>query len=289
MHELLRRAYPLVTLALLALLAALMLSAKDGPGGVPAGCLLPRVDIPANPSGKALRYPGLVVVLDPGHGTMDVNGKITGQGASAHLGSAAAERLGLKTGKGGTVEIPEERLTLDYGMRLLAELRSRGVSCYSTRSYEPGDERTWFKVDYKGHDQEANNKLRAEWAEQHKAVLFLRIHFDGSENKSDSGYSIWYNDQSIHDKDGSLKAASMAASKAIDRELAKVVKIEDLGLKRFERPIYGFKHASMPAVLLELAYLSNPDDADYVAREDSAASYAEAIAAGVEDYLKTAR
>lgn len=246
---------------------------------------MPRVDIPANPVGKALKYPGMVVVIDPGHGTMDKNSHITGQGASGTLNASQAKGLGVKLRAGGSAELPEELITLDYGMRLLAQLRSAGVEAYSVRSYEPGDERPWFKVDYSGHDQEANNKLRAQWAEKHKAVLFLRIHFDGSENKKDSGFSIWYNDQSIYDKDGSLKKASYGCSDAIRKRLAAAVELEDLGLKRFERPIYGFKYASMPAVLLELGYLSNPADTAYVAKPASADLYAAAICRGVTDYL----
>ncbi|MCC7476991.1 N-acetylmuramoyl-L-alanine amidase [bacterium] len=252
---------------------------------VPEGAAMPRVEIPANPRAKALKYPGLVVVIDPGHGTMDKDGRITGQGASGSLNASLAKGLGLKLRAGGSAELPEELITLDYGMRIMARLREAGVETYSIRSYEPGDERPWFKVDYKGHDQEANNKLRAQWAEKHKAVLFLRIHFDGSENKQDSGFSIWYNDQSIHDKDGALKKASYDCSESIRRRLASAVELKDLGLKRFERPIYGFKHASMPAVLLELGYLSNPDDTLYVSRPANADIYAEAISQGILDYF----
>lgn len=261
----------------------LLLSAAKA--DVPVGAAMPRVPVPANPTGKALKYQGLVVVLDPGHGTMDKDGKITGQGASGRLSTKNTGGLGLKAGADGKVELPEELITLDYGMRIMARLREAGVETYSIRSYEPGDERPWFKVDYKGHDQEANNKLRAQWAEKHKAVLFLRIHFDGSENKQDSGFSIWYNDQSIHDKDGALKKASYDCSESIRRRLASAVELKDLGLKRFERPIYGFKHASMPAVLLELGYLSNPDDTLYVSRPANADIYAEAISQGILDYF----
>jgi N-acetylmuramoyl-L-alanine amidase len=287
-HEL---SLPLGCLA--ALLLCLLLCSSALAADIPEGAAMPRVEIPANPvknpppGGAKTRFPGLIVVLDPGHGTMDKNGHITGQGASGDVNASRAKGLGLKLRAGGSAELPEELITLDYGMRLLAALRQRGVTCYSTRSYEPGDERPWFKVDYAGHDQEANNKLRAQWAEKKGAVLFLRIHFDGSEDPAESGFSIWYNDQSIHDKDGSLKAASYACSDAVRARLSSAVSLSDLGLKRFERPIYGFKHATMPAVLLELGFLSNSKDTDYVAQPATADSYAEAIADGVVDYLET--
>jgi N-acetylmuramoyl-L-alanine amidase len=228
---------------------------------------LPYVEpLPLNPRNGAIG----VVVLDPGHGTMDSAGKITGQGASGHVDGR---------------EVPEELLTLDYGMHLLAELRRLGVEVHSTRTYG----RPWFKVDYRGHDQEKNNRLRAEMATALDADLFLRIHFDGSTNASDSGFSIWYNDQSKADRDGSMERLSLAAATAIEQRLAAAMEIDSLGIRRFDRPIYGFVHATQPAVLLELAFLSNDSDTRYVLREETLQAVTKAAARGIVDYLSSAK
>jgi N-acetylmuramoyl-L-alanine amidase len=224
--------------------------------------LLPVItSMPANPKS---RLP--VVVIDPGHGTRDVNGNITGQGASGQFNGR---------------EVAEEGLTLDYSMWLMAELRLLGVPCYATRTYDD----PWFDVDYSGHDQQENNKRRAEFAAAHDAALFVRVHFDGSAEKSSSGFSIWYNDMSRHDKDGTIKKESMEAADAVRLRLAEVMQIPDLGLMRFERPIYGFVHASQPSILLELAFLSSETDTAYVLREDTLRSVSQATALGIRDYL----
>ena len=225
--------------------------------------ILPIVaEMPANPVRS--KYP--VVVLDPGHGTRDKDGKITGQGAS---------------GKFKGREVPEEGLTLDYGMWLQAELRRLGIPCHSTRTYD----KPWFDVDYQGHDQEANNKLRAEFATALDAALFVRIHFDGSADSASSGFSVWYNDMSRHDSDGSIERGSIAAAEAVRARLAEAMAIKDLGLLRFERPIYGFVHAEQPSILLELAFLSSASDTAYVLKEETLRDVSLATALGIRDYL----
>jgi len=229
--------------------------------------LIPRADIPANPTDPHAP----LVVLDPGHGTRDSSGRITGQGSSGRY-------------KGR--EIPEHELTLDYAMWVMADLRSHGIRCESTRTYS----HPWFNVSYRGHDQEANNKLRAEFAAEQGAALFVRIHFDGSTNKADSGYKVFYDDQSKFDTPGKggkgkLATQSLRAAKLIDAALSQASKLSDLGVKRFERPIYGFVYAQQPAVLLELGYLSNPHDCAYLLEPETVKGIAAAVAQGVADYL----
>ena len=231
----------------------------------PAGAtgVLPLVEkMPNNP--QASKYG--IVVLDPGHGTRDKNGKITGAGSA---------------GKYNGTTVPEHEITLDYGMWLMAALRKKGVIVYSTRTYG----KPWFDVDYAGHDQEANNKLRADFATSKQAALFVRIHFDGSEDSSASGFSVWYNDQSKYDQAGEIKRKSKLAAAAIEQRLKPAVSLADLGLKRFERPIYGFTYAKQASVLLELAFLSNPADTKYVMQEANLKAITEAAAQGIVDYL----
>jgi N-acetylmuramoyl-L-alanine amidase len=245
----------LLALLLLALLVLPAAAAQDGVTG-----LLPLADIPPQPAG------GPLVMLDPGHGTRDVNGKITGQGASGRY-------------KGR--EVPEERLTLDYGMHILAALRRRGIRCESTRTYK----KPWFDVKYKGHDQEENNRLRAQFATDRGAAVFVRIHFDGSTDKTKRGFSVWYNDQSKYDNDGSIARNSKRLAEDLRAALARALTIPNLGIKRFERPIYGFVHAQQDSVLLELAHLSNTEDTAYLLKPATLEVASEATAEGIADYL----
>ncbi len=225
--------------------------------------ILPISPMPDNPAESM--YP--VVVIDPGHGTRDVNLRITGHGSAAQL-------------DGRTVH--EHEVTLDYSMWIMAALRRRGVPTYSTRDYE----HPWFDVDYAGHDQEANNRMRADFAAQHGAELFVRVHFDGSSDPELRGFSTWYNDQSRVDEDGALRRSSLAAAEAIHQQLGEVMETPDLGIRRFDRPIYGFVYAVQPAVLLELAFLSSARDSEYVMREEVLREISEAVADGIVLYLE---
>jgi len=233
--------------------------------GITSG-FFPLAHLPPNPSDHILG----VVVVDPGHGTRDANGRITGQGATGHFAG--------KT-------IPEHSLTLDYAMWLLAELRSRGIVAFSTRTYDE----PWFQVNYAGHNQEANNRLRAEFAASHQADLFVRIHFDGSANPQASGFSVWYNDQSQFDTDGRIARESLKAAQLISQKLSLVMELPNLGVKSFDRPIYGFVYAKQPSILLELAFLSTPSDCAYVLREESLKSITQAVADGIEEYFQISR
>lgn len=260
-------------LAVLLIACLLLVPAAKAPAPRAITGLIPQAAIPANP--KA----GPLVVIDPGHGSRDSAGRITGQGASAHL---------RRTGRSAPLEIPEHELTLDYSMWLLRALRARGIRAVSLRTYD----KPWLETPWKGHDVERNNKLRAEQADKLGAELIVRIHFDGSENKQTSGFTVYYNDQSIYDQagkaggQGKLAGESKHAARLIEARLKAASKLTDLGVKRFNRPIYGFINAKQPAVLLELGYLSNPQDVDYLLAKGTAEAVTKAIAAGVADWLK---
>jgi N-acetylmuramoyl-L-alanine amidase len=61
--------------------------------------------------------------------------------------------------------------------------------------------------------------------------------------------------------------------------------IPDLGVKRFTRPIYGFVYAKQTAVLLELGFLTNPQDVNYLVKAGTAEIISNAIAKGIKAYF----
>ena len=250
------------------------------------------------------------LVLDPGHFNLDLDGKVTKDGAHAVVNGR---------------EVWEGELTLAVSEYLRAELGARGATVYATRwldsALPPDDPKNhkFWRIKSHGYDQELANIGRAEFANETilgkdwrkvsigsadsdggstaATGLFIRIHFDGSANKSDSGFAVYYNDQSDYDKDGSIARESKRFAQAVAAALANGTKSADgtvrhkqwlippngasNGVKRFDRPIYGFKYAKVPSILIEGGFLTNASDLAVIMKPENQKLLAEIVADAV--------
>jgi len=190
---------------------------------------------------EAVSKAPLTVVLDPGHFNRDLDGKITKDGAHAVF-------------QGRTVW--EGEVTLAVSEFLRAELESRGIKVFATRTKKS----PYWPIRSHGYDQKLANVGRAEFANEHNADLFIRIHFDSSNDPKASGFAVYFNDQSDYDKDGAIEKESRMWAKAVSEGLNKAWPLANLGVKRFTRTIYGFKYAKTPSILIEGGFMTNEDD-----------------------------
>lgn len=248
----------------------------------------------SQPAGAA----SFTLVLDPGHFNLDLDGRVTKDGAHAVVNGR---------------EVWEGELTLAVSEYLRAELGARGATVYATRWLDPAlpqddpKNNKFWRINSHGYDQELANIGRAEFANEtilgkdwrkvavssaesdggssSATGLFIRIHFDGSTNKSDSGFAVYYNDQSDYDKDGVIARESKRYAEAVAAALANGTKNADgtirrkpwlippngagSGVKRFTRPIYGFKYAKVPSILIEGGFLTNAGDLAVIMKPES--------------------
>lgn len=186
-----------------------------------------------------------VVVIDPGH---DRRANLEPEPIGP--GSATSK---IKDG-GGThgvvTAIAEPDLTLDVSLRLRALLRAADVRVVLTRLQTAG--------------ASMGNIARARIANRAGAALFLRVHADGSSSSAARG---------THTLTPALRAGwtddvyrpSRRAAELVQAELVRALGFPDRGIQ--ERwDFTGFNWADVPAILVELGFMTNPVEDRALAR-----------------------
>lgn len=210
------------------------------------------------------RLHDLTVVIDPGHGSVNDSGQLYNIGATGNLNG---------------ITYYEYQLTLEYGCILREFLEAAGFNVKMLR-----DENTpLWNNGLPGTDRPDDNKARAETANNLGADFFLRIHFNGSEDDLQSGFSCYYNDQSMYDSDGNLENMSRyLAELTRDAFTGSGYTIMGDGVFSFdERIIYGFKYIDACAVIYEYGFMSNAEDMKNILSEEYKISCCTATAEGL--------
>ena len=189
------------------------------------------------PAASAQQRP--TVVVDPGH---DLRANLQ----TEPIGPGSATRK-IKDGGGTTGVVSglrEAELNLRVGLRLRALLEKAGVRVVMTRT---STTRTSM-----------GNIARARIANSAWAGLFLRIHADGSTDRSARGTHTlhpafrrgWTDD---------VYAESKRAARIVQRDLLGALGFPDRGLQ--ERSDFtGFNWSDVPVILVEMGFMSNPTE-----------------------------
>lgn len=213
-------------------------------------------------STAAPRSAGPVVCIDPGH-------QASANSAPEPIGPGAKDTKAKVTGGGTgvTTRVPEHELNLAISLKVAERLERYGVTVVMTR--------TTANVDI-------SNAQRAQVANDAGADLFLRVHADSSTNAGASGVSTLYpggNEWVTPISTESLRAAGvihrevLASTGAADRSLAE------------RADLSGFNWATVPSVLVETGFLSNPAEDKLLADPSYQDKIADGISRGVLEYL----
>jgi N-acetylmuramoyl-L-alanine amidase len=217
--------------------------------------------------GPAAPAPATVtIVIDPGHDRYaNLRTEPIGPGSSIYKIKDGGGTSGVATGQ------REASVNLRIGLRLRTLLRDAGgIRVVMTRT-------TTCCVSM-------GNIARARIANRAGAALFLRIHADGSTNHSTAGISTlypayhvgWTND---------IAGRSLKAAKAIQPRLVHALGWPDRGLVA-RGDLTGFNWSNVPAVLVEVGFLTNPGEDRHLATAATANSAAVGLRRGVIAYLK---
>jgi N-acetylmuramoyl-L-alanine amidase len=180
-----------------------------------------------------------VVVIDPGH---DQHANLE----TEPIGPGSATRK-IKDG-GGTHGVAsgqtEAELNLRVALRLRILLQRAGVRVVMTRTATTG--------------RSIGNVARAGIANRAGAELFLRIHADGSTDPQARGTHTLHPAFRRGWTDDIYRASSRAA-RIVQRELVRAIGFPDRGLQ--ERSDFtGFNWSDVPAILVEMGFLTNPTE-----------------------------
>lgn len=196
---------------------------------------------------------GMRIVVDPGHGGMD---------GGASIG-----------------EVVEKDITLALGKELEKELKHLGAEVVMTRSNEEdavaehNPKATFPTIRAR---KRADLQLREEMIANTEADLFISVHVNSIPDARWRGAQVFYH------KEGHVDGAAVA--KAIQgsiREHIGNTEREALAIKQ----VYLLKKATVPAVLVETGFLSNPEELKLLTSKDYQKKMAEAIADGIEEYV----
>jgi len=205
-----------------------------------------------------------VVVVDPGHDRLaNAETEPIGPGSTTRKIKDGGGTAGVATG------IREADLVLDVSLRLARLLRAAGVDVVLTRTRTAG--------------RSMGNIARARIANDAGAGLFLRVHADGHPSSAVRGTHTlvpalragWTDD---------VRAGSSRAGAAVQRELVRALGFPDRGIQ--ERSDFtGFNWADVPAILVELGFMTNPVEDRLLSRPATRQRAAVGLCRGTLAYL----
>jgi N-acetylmuramoyl-L-alanine amidase len=162
----------------------------------------------------------------------------------------------------------EKDVTLDIAKRLNQSLSNAEVKTYMVRT----------------GDTFMDHRDRIYLANDMKASLYISIHCDWFENSKYSGTQTFYTTAKVL-KLGELSELQYA--KNIHNQIVSTIKSNDRGV--VDRPtLAAVKYATMPSILVETGFLSNPGEAANLATGEYRQKIADAMSAGIQKSLEKA-
>ena len=209
--------------------------------------------------------PPRLVCIDPGHQSHGNSDKEpNGPGSSTMKAKVTGGARGVSTGK------YEYALNLEVSLKLRDELESRGYEVVMVRTE---------------NDVDISNVERSQVANEAGADAFIRIHANGSENSSANG-AMTICMTSSNPYNSELYQSSRALSDAVLDAL-----VEATGCKR-ERvwetdTMTGINWCQVPVTIVEMGYLSNPEEDERMSTESYQQDIVTGIANGIDNYFQS--
>ncbi|MBP1754065.1 MAG: cell wall hydrolase/autolysin [Firmicutes bacterium] len=166
---------------------------------------------------------------------------------------------GKDVGATGVNGLYEKDFTLSLSRKIKDILgKEKKIKVYMTR-----DEDTFLS---------SEDKYRPKYANELKADLFISIHGNTYEDPEVSGTEAYY-----------YHAGSKSFAEILHEKVVTATGFHDRGVKKND--FFVVKYTDMPSVLLEIGYLTNPEEEQRMIDDKSQDSTAQAICDGVNEYL----
>ena len=178
--------------------------------------------------------------------------------------NATKGKIVLDPGHGGSdygcirEGINEKDIALDVSQRVASILKSKGYKAVLTRA----------------DDTYVSLEDRVEFSEKEAPEIFVSIHVNSAVATEPKGIETHY----YHDYSNEL-------AKVVHSHLAKEIDTKDRGL--FKSKFYVINHTTVPAILVEMGFLSNEEERAELVTDKRKQKTAKAIAEGIIEYSKS--
>lgn len=212
---------------------------------------------------KNLKMGKVSVCLDPGHQRRGNNSKEeTGPGSGITKPKVSSGTRGISTKK------DEYILTLEIGLKLKEKLEENGYNVIMTRET---------------NDVDISNKERAIMTNNSGCSLYIRIHADGSENRSASGISV-LTSSTKNPYTQKVQDSSNKFSIAILEETLKSTGAKNRGIS-YRDDLTGTNWSTITNTLIEMGFMSNAEEDKKLSSPEYQEKIVNGIVNGVNRYL----
>ena len=210
----------------------------------------------------ALPLKGKIIVIDAGHGKNSYNKeeKIAPDSDETKIAFASGT-----AGKNQT----EEELNLSVALILQKSLEDLGAKVHMTRT---------------AHESDMTNIDRAEFANELGADISVKIQADGSNDGSVHGVSVLV-PGSKHISDGELLSESKKAGELVLEEFVDATGAYNRGIS-VRDDLTGFNWTKKPIILVEMGFMTNPDEDALMESPEYQEKMAGGIARGLLRYFE---
>lgn len=217
-----------------------------------------------NPENHTLK--GMTICIDPGHGKLTRKVKKMEPIAPGSQIMKAA----VASGTVGTVtKVTEESLNLSVSLKLKKALAEKGAKVVMVRE-----------------DNVCNmtNVERTEFWNSSGADLTIRIHANGSDDKNISGILMMV-PGSKYIKDKNMLEKSAIAGEYILEAVLEETKAKSMRVVK-SNELTGFNWSKIPVVLLEMGFMTNPEEDKLLNTDEYQNKIVSGIVEGLENYYQ---